>query len=115
LIADRLKETFIFNMPSIEVIKAYNNKETLIYCDPPYLPSTRTAKEAYEFEMTEDEHIELSEVLNVFKGKAIISGYYSALYKDLYDGWTCKKKKISNHSGQNKTKGTRIECLWFNY
>jgi len=40
-IADRLLCVQIENRPAIEVIKLYDSPETLFYCDPPYLHSTR--------------------------------------------------------------------------
>jgi len=114
-LAEKLQGAYVLNKPAVEVIKAFDNPNTLVYCDPPYLHSTRTATDAYDLELTEDDHIELAVALNAFKGKAAISGYYSALYRDLYDGWTCKRKRIANHSSQGKSKKQKTECLWLNY
>jgi DNA adenine methylase len=114
-ISERLKNVYILNKPAIEVIQAFNDKETLLYLDPPYLPVTRTTKDVYENEMSQDDHIELAKALKSFKGKAIISGYLSKLYKRLYDGWNAHRKKIANHASQKKSKNYKIEYIWVNY
>ena len=114
-IAERLQGVFVFNKPALEVVYAYNNENTLLYCDPPYLPDTRTAQDAYEYEMSTDDHIDLANILLNFKGKVIISGYQSTLYKRLYKPWKCVQKKVANHASQSKTKAQKVECLWMNY
>lgn len=114
-IAERIQDVFIFNKSSVEVINAFNYENMLLYCDPPYVPESRVSKDAYEIEMTTDDHISLATALNNFKGKVILSGYPSTLYKRLYKDWRCVKKKVANHSSQQKVKSIKIECLWLNY
>ena len=71
LIAERIKKIHIFNKGFLEVIKAFNDSNMLLYCDPTYLPSTRITTTAYEYEMSTDDHIHLAEALNQFKGKVL--------------------------------------------
>lgn len=111
MISKRIKNCFIFNKPAIDVIKAFNHEKTICYVDPPCLQETKNSPD--EYEMTTDDHIELAKVLIDFKGKVIISGYYSTLYKRLYKEWKCIKKVIPNNTSQAKTKKT--ECIWVNY
>lgn len=115
LVAKRIEDISIFNKPAVEVLKAFNEETTLSYCDPPYLHESRTSKDSYEHEMTTDDHIELSEVLIQYRGKVLISGYPSVLYKRLYKEWNCVKKQIANHASQQKTKSQKTEVLWMNY
>lgn len=115
LISERLNRTYIFNENAISVIKAFDDEKTLLYADPPYLPDTRSTTDAYEYEMDTDDHIILAESLNKFKGKVIISGYPSQLYKRLYKNWNTHKKKIANHASQQKKKEIKTEILWSNY
>ena len=115
LIAERLNHILIFNSLALNVINAFNEPDVLIYCDPTYLPDTRVSKDAYEFEMNLDDHLELAEELNTFKGKVVLSGYPSNLYSRLYSNWQCVKKQIANHSSQQKKKQVKTECLWKNY
>lgn len=111
----RLQKVHIINQDAVEVVKACNHPETFVYCDPPYLHETRTAKSAYNHEMTEDQHVALLSTLDRFEGKAMISGYESDLYNDMLKDWKCEKQIIANHSSQTKKKQTRTECIWFNY
>lgn len=114
-ISERLKEVYIFNKPALDVIRIFNSPNTLLYLDPPYLHDTRNTKDLYEYEMTIEDHVELSRSLNEFKGKVALSGYSSQLYSRLYKDWNCSKKKIANHLSQTKTKEKKTECLWCNY
>jgi DNA adenine methylase len=114
-LSERLQEVYVLNKTAIEVIQAFNNPNTMIYCDPPYLHETRVSKAVYSSEMNTDDHIELSHTLNNFSGKVIISGYASPLYKRLYKGWNVEKKKIVNHSSQQKSKENKTEIIWKNY
>ena len=114
-IVERIQKTYIFNKDYKEVIYAFNKDDSLVYCDPPYVSETRVSKEIYKHEMTTDDHIELANLLNGFKGKALISGYPSRLYNRLYSDWKCVRKKIVNHASQQKSKKYQTECLWINY
>ena len=114
-ISERIKDVFILQKPACQVIKAFDYENIIVYCDPPYVPDSRISKDTYEMEMTTDNHIELATVLNNFKGKVILSGYPSTLYKRLYKNWKCVKKKIANHASQQKEKGVKVECLWLNF
>jgi len=114
-LSNRIKSTYIMQKPALDVIKAFNNDNVLVYLDPPYLPETRVTTNVYESEMDTDAHIKLADTLNSFNGKAIISGYPSKLYNRLYDEWTCKKKTIVNHASQQKSKKRKTECIWMNF
>jgi DNA adenine methylase len=114
-ISERLQNVFILNKNALDVISAFNYENILLYVDPPYDPDSRVSKDAYEHEMTIDDHINLSNLLNRFKGKVMVSGYQSTLYKKNYSEWNCHKKKIANNSSQQKKKGIKVECLWTNF
>lgn len=107
--AERLKEAQIEQRPAIEVIRRFNNPKCLIYCDPPYLLSTRRGKQ-YNVEMSDREHEELLHALLVSKSKVIISGYESDLYNDALKNWR-KKTGYSLTQSLRKAK----EVLWMNY
>ena len=87
LLVERLRTIAIENAPAIETIKRYDNKDTLFYIDPPYVFSERLDKsKIYDYEMTDQEHIELIELLKNIEGRAAISGYDSKLYNEYLDG-----------------------------
>jgi DNA adenine methylase len=85
-VALRLQDAEIENRPALEVIGRFNTADTLIYADPPYLPSTRTQK-MYGQEMTEQEHVELLEALLNHAGPVVLSGYENDLYTKMLEGW----------------------------
>lgn len=114
-IAERLYGSWVFNKPAIDVIKAFDDDNVLLYCDPPYLEETRTVTNTYEHEMSDDDHIELANALKSFKGKVVLSGYPSSLYKRMFEGWKCLRKKIANHASQQASKKHKTECLWLNF
>ena len=111
-IGTRLIRVQIENRPALDVIRLYDNKSTLFYCDPPYLHDTRGDSKAYGFEMREDEHIDLATVLNRCKGKVAISGYRNRLMDQLYKGW---RRYDAAPKQAHSIKKLRQECLWMNY
>ena len=111
-VAERLARVQIENRPALDVIKLYDGEDTLFYCDPPYLHTTRGDGKAYGFEMDNEEHIHLSATLNKIKGKAAISGYRCDLMDTLYNGWT-RYDAPEKHA--HSIKKIRQECLWMNY
>jgi len=111
-IAQRLLRVQIENDTAVNVIKRYDSKETLFYCDPPYPHSSRGDSNAYRYEMTDYEHIELAKVLKKVKGKVALSGYHCDLLDDLYGDWIAIEAPAKTiHS----VKTERVEVLWVNY
>lgn len=111
-IAQRLLRVQIENVPAIELINRYDSVDTLFYLDPPYVHESRGDSNAYGHEMTNWDHIQLGEMLRSIKGRAVISGYQTRLYDELYKGWNRidAPQKLCNSS-----KGFRQECLWVNF
>lgn len=107
VINERLKGVVIENRDFRTIIKRYNFSDALIYADPPYLPETRDYGVDYRHEMSEQDHVELSELLHNHKGPVVISGYRSRLYEKLYKGWTCKEFTSRNVSNKKS-----IEVIW---
>ena len=119
LAAARLAKVDILHGRAVEAIRALDSPDMLFYCDPPYVLASRTAADMYgEFEMSDEDHRELAEVLNNLQGKAAVSGYHSALYDRLYENWYVHedRPKVPATSGGNNLHGTqRTEVLWTNY
>ena len=111
-IATRLQMVQIENAPALEVIQRYDTPETLFYLDPPYVHAARGDTKAYGFEMTDEEHSELAEYLAVIRGRAIISGYRTNLYDDLFRDW----QRIDADEQRVSSVGTmRQESVWMNF
>jgi len=111
-IALRLLRVQIENRPAIEVIKLYDDRATLFYCDPPYVHSTRGDSKAYRFEMDDSAHRELAEVLRACRGKVAVSGYRCDLLDRLYAGW---RRFDANPKHCHSIKKVRQEALWMKY
>jgi site-specific DNA-adenine methylase len=104
------------NLAALQLVRREDGPGTLFYCDPPYLPRTRTARRAYgPFEMTEAEHAELLAVLRQAKGKVMLSGYPSALYDGALAGWNRHAFDVPNHASGARAKGRETEVLWCNF
>lgn len=108
-IKERFKNVQLENSDACYIINKYNNADTFIYLDPPYLPQTRTCK-LYKFEMTPAQHEELLKLCMQSKSKIMISGYDSELYNRILKGW--RKESINSQSLQG---GLRHEVIWMNY
>ena len=111
-IAERLLRVQIENRPAVEVIKLYDNAGTLFYCDPPYPHSSRGDAKAYAFEMDDDSHRQLAEVLRSVSGKVAISGYRCELMDRLYRDW---RRADASEKLCHSIKKPRIEAVWMNY
>ena len=86
----------------------YQGRE-LVYSDPPYLLPTRTSRRRYRFEYREQDHIELLTLLKTLPCHVMLSGYPSAMYDDLLEGWNSVELQVMNQGG------VRTEKLWYNY
>ena len=87
-------------------IEAHSKNHTL---DPPYLPDVRSERwrrHAYRHEMSESDHRELAEHLHAIRGMAIVSGYPSGLYDEIFAGWVVVQHRTMTDVGR------AIECLW---
>lgn len=111
-IANRLLRVQIENRPAVELIKLNDGKDTLFYCDPPYLHNTRGDSKAYGFEMDIEQHEILAKTLIKCRGKVALSGYRCDQMDMWYKGWNRFDAQIKKcHS----IKQLRQECLWMNY
>lgn len=106
---ERLKEAQIENTDALTLIERYNDENTLIYCDPPYLQELRK-KNMYKHEMSNQQHIELLKVLKASKSKIILSGYDNDLYNSELSDWTTAEKQTIAQMGLHRT-----EKLWMNF
>ena len=87
---------------------------TLVYCDPPYLWSTRSSRAKYDFEYDDEDHKDLIAQLKVISEigvKVMISGYPSDLYNNLLTkpNWHSIEFQVMTRGGP------RTEKLWMNF
>lgn len=93
------------------IITAYDTPQTLLYCDPPYVMSTRKKEKCYQDEMTDTQHSDLLISLKNSRSMVILSGYRSELYDSHLADW--RRIDIESSVGINKGKREpRMECIW---
>lgn len=106
---ERLKEAQIENIDALTLIERYDNENTLIYLDPPYLQSLRK-KNMYACEMSDEKHMEMLEIIKNSKSKIILSGYDNDLYNTELKDWSMAIKATTAQMGLHRT-----EKIWMNF
>lgn len=117
--ATRLHGVSLECRDGLEVARDYGkHPNVLLYCDPPYLATSRNSTN-YRHEMaTKAQHVELAETLHECAASVILSGYPSPLYDDLFADWDRVDLAAWTgngiRDGATKTDGKRTEVLWSN-
>ena len=114
---NRLRTVCIECRPAIEVIRQYEDKETFMYLDPPYMKETRKEEEAYAHEMTDNDHLEMLSTITRSDSMILLSGYHCDMYDDLLGDWrykdfTANASAINTSASDADAK--RTEVLWWN-
>ena len=117
---ERLRDVFVECKDWKEIVKQYDSANTFIYLDPPYIQDTRKTFNDYKYELSNEQHQELVDILLSLKSKVMLSGYANPIYEKLeQQGWT--RIDIDtycwtiNSKYKNGVKDKRIESLWINY
>lgn len=119
-IAGRLKNVQIEHDDAFAIIERFDAPGTLFYCDPPYMPDTRSERwrsKGYAVEFSAEQHEQLASLLSDIDGMAIVSGYPSPEYAEWYSGWTMltKTARVDPHNKAprgDKRWNLATECLW---
>lgn len=83
----------------------------LVYCDPPYLMSSRRRpRRIYRYELEERDHVELLATLKTLPCLVMVSGYDSPLYRAMLEQWRLVTFTAVNRAGRRTT-----EHLWMNF
>ena len=93
---------------AVELRKRFTGHE-LVYCDPPYVLSTRTGRQ-YRHEMTDAQHAALLDTLKGLPCMVMLSGYWTALYGAALRDWHVLSFQAMTRGGRMAT-----EYLWRNY
>lgn len=121
--AQRLRTVHLEHLPALAVLAKYATRpDVAVYCDPPYLASTRCKEHhqrpaGYAVESaSEQDHRELAQVLHTSPASVLLSGYDSPLYRELYGDWWRLEKTVdvpaANGRGHPMAKAT--EVIWSN-
>lgn len=116
--ADRLSGVSLECRDALEVIADYGqHPDVLLYVDPPYLGTTRSANYSHEM-LSENEHRALAGALNAARAAVVLSGYSSPLYDEIYAGWHRAEFAAWTgngiRDGRTRVDGERTEVLWSN-
>lgn len=114
---ERLRGVVVEHRNALEVISQQDSTETLVYADPPYPHSTRSALRspshgdtAYSHEMTDNDHRALATVLHDCEGMAVVSGYACDIYDiELFADWERHERKTLADGA-----ALRTEVVWLN-
>lgn len=113
-VLERIKHVSLECRPALEVVKEYGQfPGNLLYLDPPYVLETRKGRKAYKHEMEDRDHQALLEAALECKAMVFISGYQSALYARMLQGWD--RVEFQSYSGNSANQNeVRTEVLWAN-
>lgn len=106
------KNMTISNLPAVQLLSSFAQAgtDTFIYCDPPYMLSTRgSTRQIYEYEMEDSDHYIFLSVVRTAKYNCMISHYECDLYNNLLSNWQREHFKVRYH---NKTVK---ETIYYNY
>lgn len=82
---------------------------TVLYCDPPFLLGTRQGRFYYDYEMSDEQHRLLLNIVLDLPCRVLLSGYQSDLYAEALKDWRVMRYRV-------RTRGRTVtECLWCNF
>ena len=116
-VCNRIKDVQIERIDALDAIQRYDTPNTLHYVDPPYLMSSRTGGENYQHEFSDEQHLELLNLLLSVQGKVVLSSYKNDLYSTTLKDWK-ESRRIAcyaNTTLQNGEKSYRQEVIWTNF
>jgi len=112
--AERFRGVTVENLDFRKLIPKFDHSTTCFYVDPPYLQATReSGGKGYVIELCDEGHRQLAWMLHQVKGKALISGYPSSLYEQLYADWHREEKAVQANGQRGAV--SRTEVLWMNF
>lgn len=119
--ANRLAAATIEHTDACDLIASMATGDTVVYCDPPYLASTRSFRSGNANDYRHDGgdaafHERLAGVLHATPATVFLSGYPSDLYDRLYGGWghVDFDTVCSSSNGSTKERERRCERVWSN-
>ena len=125
---ERLANVVLECRDALECIAMYGVSDAVIYLDPPYLASTRSAFNghdagakrpggdyAHEF-ATDEHHRRLAVALATSPATVFLSGYPSPLYDDLYAEWWSVDRRVvrGTAAARGSARPHAIERVWSN-
>lgn len=78
LVNERVKSSFLLCREVPEVLKAFNDAKTFVYCS---LPDIGDGAE------NQEKNMEIGDILKDYRGKVLVIGHNCTLHKRIYSGW----------------------------
>ena len=94
-VRERIEPSFLLCRGPTEILKAFDGPGTFVYCNSPEVDEETNSPER---------HAEIGAILKDYRGKVLIVGPNSALYRRMYTGW--------NRKG---LPGNPKESIWANF
>jgi len=115
---ERFRMVQVEHLDALDCIERYDTPDTLFYADPPYPLSARSGSRSYRFEMTDEQHVALRDLLMRVKGMVILSMMPNKIYSPLRRaGWTGKRVRVATTAcvvEKGSKRKRRIEEIWLN-
>jgi DNA adenine methylase len=103
-VIERLRGVVIENADACEVMRDNDAADALHYIDPPY---TKKERGGGRYRHDKVDHEALAAVVHELRGKVMLSGYDSPMYRRLYGDWHRVEKPTHSDGALD-----RIEVLW---
>lgn len=81
VVHERIRPCFLMCRDASEILKAFDNKGTFVYCGCP---------DAEEIPGGLDKYVEVAEILRNYRGKVMVVGPNSSMLRRIYQGWNRK-------------------------
>lgn len=112
LYAERFKGVQMEHNDALKVIERCDDKDTFLYCDPPYIGTDMGHYEGY----TEAEYKALLERLAKFKGRFLLSSFPNKILNAFIKKYKWKVRKVKKSVAVTKhTNKKKTELMVFNY
>lgn len=115
-IIERVRGVVIESRPAIQIMQRHDAPDALHFVDPPYLHETRARANrrpdnggVYRHEMSEEQHLEMLDVLRELSGMVVLCGYPSDLYDQALPDWRRIERRALADGALERT-----EVLWLN-
>lgn len=100
----------LLNVCAFDFMRSFDfssSGRTVIYADPTYVRETRTSNARYKFELTDQQHVELLDILESVDAFVLLSGYRNRIYERL-TWWSVDFQAMTRG-------GVRTETVWCNF
>lgn len=117
---ERFRYVQIDSQDAMDCLRYWDKPDVVHYVDPPYVLDTRGGRAYYEYEMANEDHVAMVQVLLSLTGKVVLSGYDHPVYAPLQQaGWELRTYAAHAYArivaaDRGETKPERVEAVWRN-